>query len=68
MTESNSKLTRFQIGIFILCFASYGFVHVQRIMWSLSKPKIEDDINKYHCTKEKLSDVDTVNQLVYGLA
>ena len=43
-------------------------IHVYREFWSLSKPVIEDNEGKYHSTKKILSDVDTVNFLVYGLA
>ena len=57
-----------QLGMFLLCYFSYGSIHVYREFWSLSKTKIEADPSKYHCDKETLSNVDTVNFMVYGLA
>ena len=57
-----------QVGMFLLTYLSYGSIHVYREFWSLSKPVIEDNEGKYHCTKSLLSDVDTVNFMVYGLA
>ena len=57
-----------QIGMFILTYLSYGSIHCYREFWSLSKPVIEDNTGKYHSTKSLLSDVDTVNFMVYGLA
>lgn len=54
--------------MFILCYVSYGSVHFYREFWSQSKPIIEKNMDKYHCSKEMLSYVDTVNFMVYGLA
>lgn len=54
--------------MFLLTYLSYGSIHVYREFWSLSKPVIEDNEGKYHSSKEVLSDVDTVNFMVYGLA
>ena len=54
--------------MFILTYLSYGSIHVYREFWSLSKPEIEDNTGKYHSSKQLLSDVDTMNFMVYGLA
>ena len=43
-------------------------IHIYREFWSASKPVIEDNEDKYHSDKEILSDVDTMNFLLYGLA
>lgn len=51
-----------------MTYLSYGCIHIYREFWSLSKPVIEDNEGKYHSTKKLLSDVDTVNFMVYGLA
>ena len=67
MTLYTSKRKKLQIGMFALCYISYGSVHIYREFWSQSKTLIEDNEGKYHSSKEILSDVDTVNFLVYGL-
>ena len=54
--------------MFIMCYLSYGSIHIYREFWASSKPSIEADVEKYHSTKDTLSNVDTVNFMVYGLA
>ena len=54
--------------MFMLCYISYASVHIFREFWSQSKPVIEANKGKYHCSKEILSDVDTANSLIYGIA
>ena len=53
--------------MFILCYLSYGSIHVYREFWASSKVIIEDSPDKYHSSKNTLSNVDTVNFMVYGL-
>ena len=53
--------------MFTLCYMSYANVHIFREFWSQSKPVIEDNPDKYHSSKKTLSDVDTINSLIYGL-
>ena len=60
------KRKKLQIAMFFLCYLSYGSVHVYREFWSKSKTVIEANEDKYHSDKEMLSDVDTVNFMVYG--
>ena len=67
MHEYRKRRTKFQVGMYILCYISYMSVHIFREFWAKSKPVIEQNESKYHSTKENLSDVDTVNSLVYGL-
>ena len=66
MTLYTNKRKKLQIGMFILCYVSYGSVHIYREFWSQSKTVIEENEDKYHSTKSTLSDVDTVNFMVYG--
>ena len=61
------KLLMKQILMFSLCYLSYGSVHIYREFWSVSKPAIEDDSDKYHVSKQTLSNVDFTNFMVYGL-
>jgi len=63
-TRQRKKL---QIAMFILCYFSYGSIHVYREFWSTSKPIIEGDESKYNSDNQMLSNVDTVNFMVYGL-
>ena len=49
-----------------LSFISYCSVHMQREMWSISKPKIKNN-PKFNLDEDALSIVDTVNFFVYGL-
>lgn len=49
-----------------LSFISYLSVHMQREMWSISKPKIKSN-PKFNLTEDNLSIVDTVNFFVYGM-
>ena len=67
MKSYRHKRIRLQICMFTLCYISYANVHIFREFWSQSKPVIEDHPEKYHCSKSTLSDVDTVNSLIYGL-
>ena len=52
--------------MFALCYFSYASVHIYREFWSQSKPVIEDNMDKYHSSKQTLSNVDFCNFLIYG--
>ena len=65
--DYKSKKLKYQIGTFILCYVSYGCVHIYREFWASSKVQIEANEDKYHSPKETLSRVDTVNFMVYGI-
>ena len=71
MNETNAqhdaRRLRWQIIVFCLSWISYCSVHMQREMWSVSKPQITHN-PKYSLTEDQLSDVDTVNFFVYGLS
>ena len=60
--------TQLQIAMFAMCYLSYSTIHIYREFWAISKPVIEANVDKYHTSKSILSDVDTVNFMVYGLA
>jgi sugar phosphate permease len=64
--DHNARRTKYQIIMLSLSFLSYCSVHMQREMWSISKPKIEND-PKFDITDFDLSIVDTINFFVYGL-
>lgn len=57
-----------QVLTFSLCYLSYGSVHIYREFWSQSKPVIEDNYDKYHSSKQTLSNVDFANFMIYGLS
>ena len=59
---------RYQITVFVLSYISYSSVHSYREFWSVSKPKIEDQKDKYHVGEEILSNIDFTNFLCYGLS
>ena len=63
-----SKKRCYQALVFTICYLSYGSIHIYREFWSVSKVQIEDNPDKYHSTKDTLSNVDTVNFMVYGAA
>lgn len=67
MPQKRSK-KQLQAGMFAMCYLSYSTIHVFREFWAISKPIIEANVDKYHTSKSLLSDVDTVNFMVYGLA
>ena len=52
--------------MFSLCWVSYASTHVYREFWAESKPIIEDNPDKYHSSKEILSNVDFANFMLYG--
>ena len=53
--------------MFLLCYFSYGSVHIYREFWSQSKPEIEANYAKYHSDKQTLSNVDFTNFMIYGM-
>lgn len=52
--------------MFSLSWVSYACIHVYREFWAQSKPVIEDNFDKYHSSKEILSNVDFANFMLYG--
>ena len=70
ITEANKahdrRRIKWQTIMLSLSFISYCSVHMQREMWSISKPKIKNN-PKFTLDEDALSIVDTVNFFVYGL-
>lgn len=63
------KLCCYQAWMFSLCCVCYSSVHIYREFWSVSKPEVEEQGEKYgNISKQDFSNVETVNFMVYGLS
>mmetsp|Transcript_27066 Transcript_27066/g.33574 ORF Transcript_27066/g.33574 Transcript_27066/m.33574 type:complete len:143 (+) Transcript_27066:177-605(+) len=65
--EYKRKVLKYQALAFLLSYFSYASVHIYREFWSVAKPVIEDDPNKYHVGEQTLSNVDFTNFMIYGV-